>query len=49
MHPGAIIRANFDYLKIMRKGRDRPCEVEVFPLRAVEELDEWPEMDERWR
>ncbi|GLK76477.1 hypothetical protein GCM10008171_17310 [Methylopila jiangsuensis] len=45
---GASI-GTFDYLKRMRRKRDRQCAVEVFPLRVLEQLDEWPEMDERER
>lgn len=39
----------FDYLKVMRKGPNQICEVEVFPLLVREELDDWPEKAERMR
>lgn len=39
----------FDYLKVMRKGPNQICEVEVFPLLVQEELDDWPEKSERER
>lgn len=39
----------FDYLKIMRKGANQICEVEVFPLLVQEELEDWPERSERQR
>ncbi|PZQ18169.1 MAG: hypothetical protein DI565_02905 [Ancylobacter novellus] len=39
----------FDYLKVMRKGPNQICEVEVFPLHVHEELEDWPERAERER
>ena len=39
----------FDYLKVMRKGPNQICEVELFGLLVVEELDDWPEKAERDR
>jgi 8-oxo-dGTP pyrophosphatase MutT (NUDIX family) len=45
---GPLIGA-FRYVKRMEFGPDRPCQVDVFPLRVTEELDEWPEMTERER
>jgi 8-oxo-dGTP pyrophosphatase MutT (NUDIX family) len=39
----------FQYLKVLRSGPPQLCEVEVFPLRVEEELDEWPEWQERER
>jgi 8-oxo-dGTP pyrophosphatase MutT (NUDIX family) len=39
----------FDYLKVMRKGANQICEVEVFPLLVSEELEDWPERAERER
>ncbi|MFC3694489.1 NUDIX hydrolase [Chenggangzhangella methanolivorans] len=39
----------FDYLKVMRKGPNQICEVEVFPLLVQEELEDWPEKAERVR
>ena len=45
---GAEIGA-FDYVKVMEYGRDRPCRVGVFALEVTEELDDWPERDERTR
>lgn len=39
----------FDYLKVMRKGPNQICEVEVFPLLVQEELEDWPEKAERER
>lgn len=46
--PGPAI-GSFDYFKMMRKGPNQLCEVEVFPLLVREELVEWPEMSERER
>jgi 8-oxo-dGTP pyrophosphatase MutT (NUDIX family) len=40
---------SFDYLKVMHKGPDQICVVELFPLRVTEELDDWPEKAERDR
>ncbi|WP_026363110.1 NUDIX hydrolase [Methylopila sp. M107] len=39
----------FDYLKVMRKGPNQICEVEVYPLLVREELEDWPERAERER
>ena len=39
----------FDYLKLMSKGPNHICEVEVFPLLVREELENWPEKAERER
>jgi 8-oxo-dGTP pyrophosphatase MutT (NUDIX family) len=39
----------FDYLKVMRKGPNQICEVELFLLRVTEELKDWPEKAERDR
>ncbi|WP_271199061.1 NUDIX hydrolase [Methylopila turkensis] len=39
----------FEYVKRMAFGADRPCRVGVFPLRVTEELTDWPEKDERER
>ncbi|MFD1704184.1 NUDIX hydrolase [Methylopila henanensis] len=39
----------FEYVKRMAFGADRPCRVGVFPLRVTEELADWPEKDERER
>ena len=39
----------FDYVKVMRTGPNQICEVEVFPLLVMEELEDWPEKAERDR
>jgi len=45
---GAEIGA-FEYVKVMEFGRDRPCRVGVFALKVTEELEDWPEREERVR
>lgn len=40
---------SFEYLKVMRKGPNQICEVEVFSLLVREELEDWPEKAERER
>lgn len=39
----------FDYDKRLKNGRLQPVDVEVFPLAVHEELDAWPEKDQRKR
>lgn len=39
----------YDYEKRLRSGELQPIEVEVFPLRVLEELDAWPEKGQRER
>lgn len=46
---GGPALGSFDYLKVMRKGPNQICEVEVFPLLVREELEDWPEKAERER
>jgi len=39
----------FRYLKVLRSGPPQLCEVQAFPLRVQQELDDWPERKERER
>lgn len=39
----------YGYAKRKKSGRHVPAEVLLFPMRVEEELDEWPERDERER
>ena len=39
----------FNYAKLMHDGAKLHCVVSVFPVRAVKELEEWPEMEQRQR
>ncbi|MFC3079051.1 NUDIX hydrolase [Phenylobacterium terrae] len=39
----------YDYEKRLKGGELQPVEVEVFPLRVLEELEAWPEKGQRER
>jgi 8-oxo-dGTP pyrophosphatase MutT (NUDIX family) len=39
--------ASYRYQKRLSKGRVRTCHVEVFPLAVIEQLEDWPEREER--
>ncbi len=40
---------SYRYLKQLPKGKAVTCEVEVFPMRVEQELDDWPERGQRRR
>lgn len=46
---GRASLGSYTYLKRMPDGSDVACVVDVYPLRVAEELDDWPERDERTR
>lgn len=46
---GGLAIGAFDHLKVMRKGPNQICEVEVFPLLVREQFEVWLERAERER
>ncbi len=47
VEPAAI--GSYRYVKHLSRWRERPVEVQVFPLRVERELDDWPERRQRER
>ncbi len=37
----------YDYIKFLKSGEGAPCRVTVFALALTEQLDHWPEYDQR--
>ena len=37
----------YDYIKFLKSGEGAPCRVTVFALALTQQLDDWPEYDQR--
>jgi len=37
----------YNYVKFLANGEGQPCKVRVFPLKVVDQLEDWPEKHQR--